>query len=338
MKILQVMPHMGGGIGTVLLGWMGKIAAANDHDHTFVSLDTVNEKAQREADRLGIRISARAIDYTEWVNPLMADADIVLCHYWHHNMLVKLFARPIPDCRLAFWAHANVPYSAAEIQYPDRFFDTSPVQGHGAHIWSTGDMSRFLAIEPKEHSGFNIGTVLSPKLRPDFLDMCGKIKQSIPDVHFILIGDASQQMLLSLFQPPPLHEPPLSSHLFTWTGKVDDTAPYLAELDVFGYPLRPDHYGTCEQALGEAMAAGVVPVIMKNEAERLCVSDTGFICNSPQHYVDTFKYLNDNRGRFAAECRRHAANLYSIDRMIDSWHLVFEDMLKEPKRKRGVLS
>ncbi len=322
MKILHVTSHLGGGLGTVILPLAGNCPG----EHTITLLEAPHRGILKPPN---VDIWTGGADNSN-VLFQMHNADIVLVHYYDHPAIARLLSRPIPDCRLVFWAHKNVPYSAAEIQYPDRFFDTSPVQGHGAHIWSTGDMSRFLAIKPKAHEGFNIGTVASPKLHPEFLLMCHKIGLAIPDAHFTILGEAEH-----LKPRPPWYD---DNHRLTFTGKVDDTAPYLAEMDAFGYPLRPDHYGTCEQVLGEAMAAGVVPVIMKNPAERLCVYDTGFICNSPQHYVDTFKYLNDNRGRFAVECRRHAANLYNIDRMIDSWHLVFEDMLKEPKRKRGVLT
>ena len=47
-------------------------------------------------------------------------------------------------------------------------------------------------------------------------------------------------------------------------GKIDNIEPYLAVFDIFAYPLNPNHYGTAEQVLQEAMAAGVVPVVFNN--------------------------------------------------------------------------
>ena len=54
-------------------------------------------------------------------------------------------------------------------------------------------------------------------------------------------------------------------------GKIPDIKPYLSKFDVFAYPLNPNHYGTAEQVLQEAMAAGIVPVVMNNPAEKILV-------------------------------------------------------------------
>jgi glycosyltransferase involved in cell wall biosynthesis len=110
-------------------------------------------------------------------------------------------------------------------------------------------------------------------------------------------------------------------------------------MDVFGYPLRSDHYGTCEQVLGEAMAAGVVPVVMDNQAETLIIQDglNGFIAHSKQHYIDHFNYLCNNHRRFSSACRERAKELYSLDTMIQNWDEVFQEMMLKPKVSRKPL-
>ena len=54
------------------------------------------------------------------------------------------------------------------------------------------------------------------------------------------------------------------------------------DADIFFYPLQPDHYGTAENALIEAMSLGLVPVVLNNAAEKAIVRDgkTGFIARS----------------------------------------------------------
>lgn len=313
MKVLHITPHLGGGVGTVIMDWIEK---DKSQDHEVWCLDFINEKA----------IKRNLPIYTYIDETPLRDADIVLVHYWDHPMLVELFSRTLPESRMAFWCHKNYPVSAQESMYPDKFIGTSPVQNHSEYIWSTGNMDRFLAIEPKPHEGFNIGTVLSKKMDlENTMKLFLKIKKSIPDSRFTLLGE------------PPQINPCYPE--FTFHGKVDDVAPYLAEMDVFAYPLRPDHYGTCEIALGEAMCAGVVPVVMDNPAEKLIVENckSGIIAWDERSFLLGMKCLHEPgflKG-MPGECRARAKELYSINNMIESWNKVFDEMMQKPKTERS---
>ncbi len=170
-----------------------------------------------------------------------------------------------------------------------------------------------------------VGTVDWKKLHPNFIQMC--IAINIPDVRFTIIGENNTL---------------ICGDKFVFYGKVDDVAPYLAEMDVFGYPLRSDHYGTCEQVLGEAMAAGVVPVVMSNPAEKLIVANgiTGFIVHDEKDYVSCIEYLYRTpmmRDLMAHNARLKAETIYSIDTMIGKWNKVFEEMMEKPKKEREPL-
>jgi len=312
-KILHITPHMGGGVGTVIMGWIQKDKA---HSHRVISLDVVNEKAWNSGLTFihGVQ--------REWFS--VFESDIVVLHFWDHTMLYDLLDKPFPECRVVAWAHKNYPVPQRYLDYPDLFIDTSPIQGHGRHIWSTGGISRFLEIKPKAHKGFNIGYVgeisYKGKMHPDIFDMCNAI--DIPDVHFTFVGENKTAMT--------------SGDKFTFTGKVDDVAPYLAEMDVFGYPLRPDHYGTCEQVIGEAMAAGVVPVLLGNPAER----EIGFWVTDVGQYVLQIEYLYKHselilRETYGKRARERAREIYSIDNMVSEWNKVFDEMMQKPKRSHG---
>lgn len=326
MKILHITPHLGGGVGTVIMDWMSK---DKNHDYSLACLDYVNSKAVEWSIRESFPILDSAIRHGTWDSLCWSISyyDIVLVHYWDHPMLEELFSRLLPDCRMVFWCHKNIRWNKV-FPYPDRFINTSPVQKYGSEcIWSTGNMDRFLAIEPKPHEGFNIGTVISKKMDVSktfgmFMEIAGKI----PDARFFWIGDA---IPVNFMDFPD----------FTFTGKVDDVAPYLAEMDVFAYPLRPDHYGTCEIALGEAMAAGVVPVVMDNPAERTIIVDgkSGYIEPDMECFIDAFRFLRSKmlRHYMGLRAKDRAKELYSIDNQIASWNQVFESMMQNPKTKRS---
>ena len=327
MKILHICPHLGGGVGTVIMGWMERI---EKKDATIICLDTANEKARRSLSGILIGDAIKMDKRHSFISDVIENSDIALIHYWDHPILAELFSQPIPDCRLIFWCHQNFLVPKNELDYPDLFLDVSPIQGHERHIWSTGGVERFLKIKPKPHKGFNvgyIGTVDYKKLHPNFIDMCKTI--DIPDVHFTVIGENNIGGV--------------SDDKFTFTGKIDDVAPYLAEMDVFGYYLRPDHYGTSEQVLGEAMAAGVVPVVMNNPAEREIITNflDGYIANSPKEYVSFIKsfYLKSPIGQetIIERTKERAKELYSLDTMIQKWDGVFTEIMKQPKRKRDKL-
>ena len=324
MRILHITPHLGGGVGTVIMDWLRKDLK---HDHQMVSLDYVNKKA------IGTGLAFIPPGRIELAIHL---ADIVLVHYWDHPMLAELFSKRIPDCRMVFWCHKNFDINNFEIEYPDRFINTSPVQNYLAlrdpieYIWSTGNMERFLAIEPKPHEGFNIGyigTIDFKKMHGSFVEICEDIKKAIPEARFTIVGEDNIWVGNG--------SKVLGDH-FTFTGKVNDVAPYLAEMDVFAYPLRPDHYGTCEIALGEAMASGVVPVVMDGPAMRWICGPVG--AKSEKEFirmVEILYKLPEFRKELSVMVRNTARKRYNIDNMIASWNQIFTEMMQNPKTKRS---
>lgn len=342
MKVLHILPHLGGGVGTVIIDWMKKIGGK---DHHVMCLDTMNHKGRDALEALGMGFSwnQRVPDV---IKTFMVEADIVLTHFWDHPMLAELFSEPVPDCRMVFWCHKNFKVPVQYLMLPDRFIGTSPVQDHNCiikdhpyeYIWSTGNMDRFLAIEPKSHDGFNIGyvgTVDYKKVHAEFLTIHRKIKELIPEARFTIVGENN------------LIAAPWTGDGLGFVGKVDDVAPYLAEMDVFAYPLRSDHYGTCEIALGEAMAAGVVPVVMGNIAELEIMKGSSFsnaysslIAKDEKEFVNHIEFLyRDLKSRTAlsSNASKFASWRYSIDNMIQQWDNVFQEMMQKPKEKRSLL-
>jgi glycosyltransferase involved in cell wall biosynthesis len=331
MRILHILPHAGGGIGTVLMAWLG---GDKKNDHVILCLDSLNEKVK-------IFLANKHIPWAEevrghfgvaWIN--IEQSDIIICHFWDHPMLAELIASQLPPCRLAFWCHKNYDIPDTVKKYPDLLVGTSPIQGLPQYVWSTGNMDRFFELQPMPHEGFNVGyvgTVDYKKLHKNFMSMCYKIGIEVQDCQFNIIGDGNINELIS-------HVYPGNPHFIT-NGKVDDVAPYLQSMDVFGYPLRPDHYGTCEQVIGEAMAAGLPVVAMDNPCERTIIQEgvTGFMCKSEEEYIDNIVHLyhKPNLRKWMGQNAREAAmTKYNVDNMADQWNYIFELMMAEPKKER----
>ena len=346
-NIVHITVHLGGGIGSVLWNWV-KADKQNNHKILCLNYNYFNDYDE------GIVFQNMRKKRTEMFEHV-SKADIVIVHYWNHPMLFEyLIEADIPECRMCFWSHISglsAPYVFSEklIRFSDKFVFASPISykvkevmelpddltDRLTHIWTTGDISEYFSVKPSPHSGFNIGfvgTLDYSKLHPNFIDMCSRI--NIPDVMFIMIGGGCDL--------DNMKDEVVARGLetkFAFTGVIKDVKPYLSIIDVLGYPLNPDHFGTCEQVLGEAIAAGVIPIVMKNPAEEyiLFQSLVKFVCENEDDYVRNMELLyrdKESKSDIASLIQKNVTKLYDSDRMFFSWENVFEELMNKPKRKR----
>jgi|WetSurMetagenome_2_1015567.scaffolds.fasta_scaffold07069_4 L-malate glycosyltransferase len=353
-NILHITPHLGGGVGTVVLNWLKKEKEVNKGiQHKIACLEENNNSMQEFLDfgmliHDGLYFNPSLL--LEWID----HADIVLMHWWNHPTLFDVLVNSeLPACRLIIWNHVsalNPPYILSDklIQFADRFIFTSPVSYEAEEIiklpdhlkeklgvvWSSCGTEIFKGFKKKQHEGFNVGmtgTVDYGKLHPDFIKMCSNI--NIPDVRFIVCsGDSQEKMKKDAIKLNIADK-------FSFNGRVPSIMPYLAIYDVFGYPLQPKHLGTCEQAIGEAMIAGVVPVVLNNPAERYIIENevTGIIANSQDEYCRAIEYLyyhTETRNRIAQNAIKAAREKYSIMRKMKAWEHIFNDILGQSKKLR----
>ena len=356
--VLHITPHLGGGVGRVLLNYLPKVKKEGRFSHEIACMDYANKEAKKTASREGLLLADNFFrEHTSLIKKI-ADADIVLIHWWNHPLLYDFLVREsLPPCRIIMWSHIsgfNPPYVFVEplFEYADLFVFTTPISYETDEIkilpekykekirtvWSTAGTEHVADIKPKPHGGFNvgyIGTVDYCKLYPDFIKMCGRV--DIEDARFIVCGGPMNKEIY--------HEAVKdgASQRFSFEGQVDNINDYLAVFDVFGYPLAPYHYGTCEQSLVEAMAAGVVPVVMANKTEEYMIRDgvTGFVVKDESQYIQAVKELYKNvnlRNILSDKTREEALKRFSLKTMISEWNKIFGEILdfsKTPKRWTG---
>lgn len=127
---------------------------------------------------------------------------------------------------------------------------------------------------------------------------------------------------------------------FSFLGFVPDAVGVVRSCDAFGYLLNPEHYGTTENVLLEAMACGLPPVVLKQNAERYIVPPfAGYLVETPEEYGERIAYLwqypeeryavgyrarayviehyriEENMGRFRSACvqaRRKSSRDFSV--------------------------
>ncbi len=306
MRILHIAAHVGGGIGSTYIGLK---TGGEQHRILLLEkpLDTVTLSRVKEA---GFEIILDA-DREQIVEELEA-ADIVVINWTHHPAMTKfLIEFPKIPIRSILWCHVSGNYypivPADFVKHFDQVMFATPfslklpqfralgddyINEHFHVVYGLNDLSRFGKIERKEHDEFRIGyvgTLGFCKLNPDFADYCSAI--DITDAKFVMAGNAAnqEQIMMRYKQNSGKNE-------FLFLGQVKDVPAVLSELDVFGYLLNPQHFGATENALLEAMAAGLPVVALEQCVEKYIIKnkETGLLVKSPSEYRQAIRYLYDN--------------------------------------------
>lgn len=355
--ILHLTPHLGGGVGSVVLNWMDKDDSNNIH--TIISLDKNNNKdwikTNEERERVTIyNDSYTRKDFIDFLKNHIRNNDIVVIHWWNHPLLYDVMVNfKFPACRVMIWNHVSslfAPYSMSEklVDFTDYLIFTSPVSYECQEIkalstnkkakldviWSTVGIESFENLKRTPHEGFIVGytgTVDFGKLNPNFIKLCADV--NIPDVKFIVCSGDSQQHLIDEAEKLGV------SDKFSFEGRVPSVIPYLTKYDIFGYPLQPQHFATCEQSIGEAMMAGAVPVVLGNSTEKYIVKnmETGIVAETLEDYPKAIEYLYNNRDvikRLAENAKVFARKQYDIKQTIEKWESLFEKVMQLYKKER----
>lgn len=351
--ILHVTPHMGGGVGRVLKHFIAASARDPRFAHEVACLDFANESAIQWSRDAGVTVLGEMSQRPRLLADRVRAASITHIHWWNHPLLYHFLnsAEP-PASRSVIWAHVNgyhAPHPIIDpvLDYADLFvLGTSysrnvPAIAKRSKQWRTTRLRTVFAssgfehiehVKPEKHHGFNvgyIGTVDYAKMHPEYLAM--HAAADVLDLNCIVCGGSREE---------ELRQQALSLGIadrFDIRGHVADVGKVLGELDVFGYPLQPQHYGASEIALIEALVAGVVPVVLKNGCESELVRDghTGIVAETPEQFTRAIEYLHRNpkvRKQMSERAKAEARDRFHISRTVKAWHEIYEEMRLFPKR------
>lgn len=353
-KIFHLTPHLGGGVGKVLLTYLINTKNDSNFKHQLLCLDYANKNAVNIAHKHDLILLDNMKNKGRKLLEKISKADIVLIHWWNHPLLYDVLVREqLPPCRVILWSHnsgLHPPgvFTKKILTYPDLFvfatpisFKTKEVQNLSIKqkkslrfVWATGGIEHVKLVKPKKHFGFNIGyigTVDYAKLHPNFLNICAKV--NIPNVKFIVCGGSNDKEIMREAKKRGI------SKKFIFTGLISDITEYLSIFDIFGYPLAPYHYGTCDQALQESMAAGIVPIVLNNSMENIMVKNmvTGIVTKNESDYIKAIQKLYKNkilRNRLSRKAREYAEKTFSLDKMVQEWEAIFKEALVIPKTRK----
>ncbi len=270
--------------------------------------------------------------------------------WWNHPALFNCLAHlpEIPQ-RLIVWCHVsglNTPiipeqllllahrfvftsscsYQAESVlnQYTEISHKLGVISSCGGFEHLPKPSSHSILIEQSLSVGY-MGSLNFAKLHPQYVEYLAKVP--LNDFRVTLIGDMTNHQRLQT-QCKQYGKPELL-HFYGYTSEVVKA---LNTVNVFAYLLNPKHYGTTENALIEAMAMGIVPIVMNNPAEQCIVVDqeTGFIVNSSEEFIAAMVYLSEHPARrvemahVAADCVR---TKYTPQRLKDSFEQYYCDLM-----------
>lgn len=348
-QILHITPHLGGGVGKVLLNYFAK--NNKNFTHQVACLDCVSREASKKAKGIGLKVFEKMYGQNERLCKMVAKSDIVVVHWWNHPLLYDFLVRnKLEPCRLVVWSHISGLYPPAIftkkiLRYPDFFVFTTPVSlktkevlestANGKNnfrvVWATGGIDNASSTKHQKHMGFNIGyigTVDYAKLHPNFLKICEKI--DIPQVKFIVCGGPNEREIKKEAEKMGI------AGKFNFTGQILNIKDYFSVFDILGYPLSPYHYGTCDQTLQESMAAGIVPVVLNNPMENYMVKNgvTGIVAKTESDYIKGVHSLYKNkdlRKTLSKNAKKYAFENFSLKKMIIEWDKILNEALNLPK-------
>lgn len=121
-------------------------------------------------------------------------------------------------------------------------------------------------------------------------------------------------------------------------GYVEDIGAELSRFDAFAYPLNPRHYGTTENALLEAMAAGLPVVAFNQCAEKYLVEhmETGLLADSTEMFAEHLRYLYENpeeRIRLGRNAREWVKRELSLKKTVEKLDGCYDAVTAFDKRR-----
>ncbi len=353
MKVLHLTAHIGGGVGKALSGLVEQARVSGSGvQHLIVCLE---EPEKRQFVELVRECGGDVIicPGKDRIEKLLRDSDIMQLEWWNHPETLRyLCTLSIPPVRLLTWSHVSGLYNPIIpqrlIMASHRFLFTSSCSLESKEvidlipelgdrlgvIYSSGGFSGMPEHIGEASNNISVGYVGSlnfAKLHPNYIDYLAAV--DIPGFRIKMIGDLTNKDILNQ-QCDSLSR----TGMLDFRGYTTDIVSELASIDILAYLLNPEHYGTTENALIEAMAMGIVPIVLDNPAETQIVDDryTGLIVHSPDEFAEAIKWLSENpadRQRLGRQASESVRERFSAQKMESTLNAHYQSILSMEKRE-----
>lgn len=347
--VLHITAHMGGGVGKIL----SSLATykENKYKHKIVLLEKP-EKSNFYDICIKNNVDICVCEDISLIFDMMDEVDIVQIEWWHHPKIAELLSKfGGKKCRLVVWSHisgCNYPFLPFEFIKRAPFMFTSKYSLENP-MW-TNEQRKYAKSNcfvvnssgiiktnkrKREQDGFfnigYIGTLNYSKLNPDFVEYCKSV--NISNARFIIVGDKTNEKdIREKARRAGIEEK------FEFVGYVDNVEEQLSRFDVFGYILNPFHFGTTENVLLEAMAAGICPICLNQNVEKYIVKNrrTGMLVDNVDEYGKIVSCLYENsydREKLGDNAMDYIQYNFSISETAFKIAQVYDNLMQKEKNE-----
>ena len=351
-RVLHITAHLGGGVGKALSGLMLQAAASHTgFRHSIVTLEE-QERSQFMDLIIGSGCEVVVCPSPECLRRLIESSDIVQLEWWNHPATLQaLCSQAPPPMRLLVWSHVSGLFNpiipVGLLLAAHQFLFTSACSFAACSVKSLpvalssrigvvssgGGFDEVSSFGTRPAAGLvagYLGSLNFAKLHPHYVDFLLEVR--LAGFRVRLIGEETNKEIL---EKQCLQAG--RAGMLEFRGFTDNVAAELASLNVLVYLLNPEHYGTTENALIEAMAMGIVPVVLNNPAERHIVEHgrTGLIVSSPGEFAEAVHWLHENpeelrrMGREAAKSVRDRFSVGKNAGLLNSYYSAMMSLEKE---------
>lgn len=351
-NVLHITAHLGLGVGKALSG----LVLNTDPEKTGVSHKILCLEKPEKAlfiDRiLSAGYEVIVCPDAEETARQIASSDIIQLEWWNHPTTISFLCKnQLPDMRLLVWCHISGLHTSIIpdklITSSHRFIFTSPCSYKAdavmalmpeyadrfGSVHSCGGFDGFPEPYTKADRGVSagyIGSLNFAKLHPLYVDFL----KAVPDPEFKvrMVGDTINKDILEQ-QSNEVGR----NGMLDFCGYTQDVVSELSKLNTLVYLLNPTHYGTTENALLEAMAMGIVPIVLDNPAENNIVEHmkNGMIVRNPTEFAEAIQWLSNNPDERQNMGKRAASSVrdrFHISRMVDGFDSLYKRIIKLDKR------
>lgn len=360
MKVLHITPHFGGGVGQVLRAILPEFIAMG-HSIIIASIEDINNPSQAFLSKQDIPFEQSIECNPNKLVDLVADADIVLVHWWNHPSLLHLLSTVhLPDARFVFWSHISglTPpngYSLSWLRAPEAFVFTTPLSHLAPEVevakrndnktfetvWSTSGieaLSEHLLPQTERDLGFvYCGNFDFSKMHQDFFKIAHALFNATGQP-IRTIGPMTQAFE-DMRAKTNSKDCVLPTGFIPESEKID----WLRRSKIFIYPLSEKHYGTCDQTIQEALTLGLPVIAFGNAMERQMLdgADAGAVVTSTERFISSSLELWSNepkRHTQGLNAVSHAKKSFSLKHSVTKWDKILRDVIRTAAKKPISLS
>ena len=346
MKIVHILPHLGGGVGTALESLI-------KYDDSYVKRTIILLEKPIEKKNI-YKLKSKNVNFLNFdiqnlPKKLIEAFDIIHIDWWSHPLQFLLLKKLSNiKSRFLFWIHISgisnplIPQKLYQLGIPVIFSSDCSIDSKTEKILkyygcdyttikSNGDLSYIKKKSPKENQ-FKlayIGSQNFSKLHPHILKTIAQLPDEYKPISFFgntLLKNEVKKLRLQ--------------NDIIFKGFKENLHEYYDDIDILIYLLNPLHYGTSENSLLEAMSAGIIPIVLNNKCEKIIVKNnySGIVIreiSELKHALDKLINSYALRVKLSKNCSNYVKLNFDIKTTSLKFKNIYSSLIKKNKFKKN---